>query len=263
MPKGCGPCETSLPASRGMQLFVQSRTQSTLPLVTCVDLPDKVYLVIMQIIWLYMEWGVKPASVLTTILRTCGRLIRVLAYLAQAILAEIAEGPRIAELAWGTTAHWARAHVIYWTKPGRQPPLTNVRHTKHSLEVQRLHEGDTRIQGAHQGDQQNPFSLILPRRTPRMIFLTTLLALRAPIFSLITFKYTTTAAHSWSDEGGGPGRITRWPVGACTAVPALPWANVMAAASFSVRMPCLTAQSRVSLATLHSTHHSADLYSGG
>jgi hypothetical protein len=161
MPKGCGPCETSLPASRGMQLFVQSRTQSTLPLVTCVDLPDKVYLVIMQIIWLYMEWGVKPASVLTTILRTCGRLIRVLAYLAQAILAEIAEGPRIAELAWGTTAHWARAHVIYWTKPGRQPPLTNVRHTKGSHEIQRL----------HQGDQQLPLSSIWPRRTPRQIVL--------------------------------------------------------------------------------------------
>ena len=84
-----------------------------------------------------------------------------------AIFAEILEGSRITELAWRTTADWAWAHVVHWTKPGRRPPLTNVRHTKRSLEIQRLHEGDTPIQAAHQGVQQQPFSLILPRCTPR------------------------------------------------------------------------------------------------
>ena len=139
MLKGCAPCEMSLPASRELQLFVQSRTHTQQTQL----LPHPHSLVIAQIVWLYIKRPMQVACVLASILHTRGRLIRVLACLAQAILAEIAEGPHIAELAWGTTADWAWTHVVHWTKPGRQPPLTNVRHTKRSLEIQRLHEGDT------------------------------------------------------------------------------------------------------------------------
>ena len=84
-----------------------------------------------------------------------------------AIFAEILEGSRITELAWRTTADWAWEHYIYWTEPGIQHSFTNVRHTKGSHEIQRVHEGDQPIKPAHQGDQQYPFSSIWPRRTPR------------------------------------------------------------------------------------------------
>ena len=163
MLKGCTPCEMSLPVSRGLQLFVQSRTHTQQTQL----FPHPHSLVIAQIVWLYIERPMQKACILASIRHTRSRHVRVLAYLAQAILAEVAEGPRIAELAWGTTADWAWTHVVHWTKPGWQPPLTNVRHTKRSLEIQRLHEGDTPIQAAHQGVQQQPFSLILPRCTPR------------------------------------------------------------------------------------------------
>ena len=78
-----------------------------------------------------------------------------------AIFAEILEGSRITELAWRTTADWAWEHYIYWPEPGIQHSFTNVRHTKGSHEIQRL----------HQGDQQLPLSSIWPRRTPRQIVL--------------------------------------------------------------------------------------------